>query len=80
MRNLSLLAAIAALSLAGGAAVAQEKPAKAAKEKKICKGEATSTSRIGKKTCRTKAEWDRMAGQEDLDDAASRLRGMTRGN
>lgn len=82
MRKLNLLAAIAMLSLAGGAAVAaDEKPAKPAKEKKICKGEAGSTSRIAKtKICRTKAEWAAMANQEDLDDAEGRLRGMTRGN
>lgn len=82
MRNLNLLAAIAAISLAGGAAVAaEEKPAKAPKEKKICKGEAGSTSRIAKKRiCRTQAEWASMSGQDDLDDAADRLSGMGRGN
>lgn len=79
MRKLSLLAAIAAISLAGGAAAAEPKPAKAPKEKKICKGEAGSTSRIPKKVCRTKAEWASMANQEDLDDASGRLRGMSRG-
>ncbi len=81
MRKLNLLAA-AALSLAGGIAVAaEEKPAKPAKEKKICKGDAGSTSRIAKsKVCRTKAEWDAMGNQEDLDDAAAKLRGMGRAN
>lgn len=81
MRKLNLLAAIAALSLAGGVAVAQEKPVKAPKEKRICKGETGSTSRIAKKKiCRTKAEWASMSNQEDLDDSAGRLRGMGRGN
>jgi hypothetical protein len=81
MRNLNLLAAIAAISLAGGAAVAKEKSPDAPKEKKICKGEAGSTSRIAKKkVCRTKAEWASMANQEDLDDAEGRIRGMSRGN
>lgn len=80
MRNLSLLAAIAALSLSGGAAVAQEKPAKPAKEKKICKGEQDSTSRIAKKKiCKTKAEWAQTSNQQNLDDAESKLRGMNRG-
>ena len=77
MRKLNLLAAVAVLSLAGGVAVAQEKPVKAPKEKKICKSDRTSTSRIPKKICRTQAEWDGRATQEDLDDAASRLRGMS---
>jgi hypothetical protein len=80
MRKLNLLAAIAVISLAGGTAVAEEKPVKAPKEKKICKGDAGSTSRIAKKkVCRTKAEWASMSNQEDLDDSAARLRGASRG-
>lgn len=83
MLKLNLLAAVAATLLIGGTAVAKdEKPEGAPKEKKICKGEAGSTSRIAKKRiCRTKAEWARMSTtQEDLDDAAGRLSGMSRGN
>ena len=84
MRKFTALAAVAATLLAGGAAVAKEKPAgtpKAAKEKKICKGQSTSYSRIPqKKVCRTQAEWDSLGNQEDLDDAEGRLRGMSRGN
>jgi hypothetical protein len=81
MRNFNMLAAIAAVLLAGAGAVAKEKPAEAPKEKLICKGETGSTSRIAKKkVCRTKAEWAQMSNQEDLDDAAARLRGMGRGN
>ncbi|MGA9582721.1 MAG: hypothetical protein WBR13_12215 [Allosphingosinicella sp.] len=81
MRKLNLLAAVAIISLAGGTAAADPQPAKAPKEKKICKGDRTSTSRIAKKrVCRTKAEWASMANQEDLDDAGGRLRGMSRGN
>ncbi|HYW17605.1 MAG TPA: hypothetical protein VE891_15810 [Allosphingosinicella sp.] len=81
MRKFNLLAAIAALSLTGGAAVAEEKAVKPAKERKICKGQAGSTSRIAKKRiCKTRAEWAETANQEDLEDAESRLRGMSRGN
>lgn len=81
MLVLNLLAAVAATLLVGGTAVAAEKPADAPKEKKICKGTTGSTSRIAKKrVCRTKAEWASMSNQEDLDDAAGRLRGMGRGN
>jgi uncharacterized membrane protein len=84
MRKFTALAAAAATLLAGSAAFANEKPAdapKAAKEKKICRGLTTSTSRIpAKKVCKTKAEWQQAGNQEDLDDAESRLRGMTRGN
>ena len=81
MRYLSLLAAVAALSIAGGSAVAQEKPAKPAKEKKICKGEQDSTSRIAKKRiCKTKAEWAEASNQQDMGDAENKLRGVNRGN
>jgi hypothetical protein len=79
MRNLNLLAAVAATLLAGGTAVAKdEAPASAPKEKKICKGDPTSTSRIPKRICRTKTEWDQMAGRGDVDDAERRLRGISR--
>lgn len=81
MGKLSLLAAVAVTLLAGGVAVAEEKPAKAPKEKKICKVTKTSSSRIAaKKVCRTAAEWAQAPSQEDLDDAEARLRGMSRGN
>jgi hypothetical protein len=81
MRKLNLLAAIAAVSLAGGAAVAaDERPAKAPKEKKICKGDVESNSRIARKrVCRTKAEWESMSKDDDVD-TAGRLRGIDRGN
>jgi hypothetical protein len=80
MRKLNLMAAVAATLLIGGTAVAKEKPEGApTKEKKICKGDAGSTSRIAKtKVCRTKAEWAQMSNQEDLDDSAGKLRGMSR--
>ncbi|HEX8125747.1 MAG TPA: hypothetical protein VF548_09220 [Allosphingosinicella sp.] len=58
MRKVSLLTAIAVVSLAGGTAVAGEATVKAPKEKKICKGEVNSNSRIAKtRVCRTAAEW-----------------------
>jgi uncharacterized protein HemX len=80
MRKLSLLAALAAL-LIGGVAVAKEKREQAPQQKKICKTTTTSSSRIpAKKVCRTEAEWAKASSQEELDDAAGRLRGMTRGN
>jgi hypothetical protein len=78
MLKLNLLAAVAATLLVGGTAVAQEKPAKPPKEKKICKADRMSTSRIPKKTCKTQAEWEGRAGQEALDDAADKLSGMGR--
>jgi hypothetical protein len=83
MLKLNLLAAIAATLLIGGTAVAKDETVKAPKEKKICRGQRTSTSRIpAKKVCRTQAEWNQASSntQEDLDDAAGRLRGMTRDN
>ncbi len=85
MLKFSAFAALAATSLmAGGVAVAKEKKADTpgvVKEKKICKGHATSYSRIPqKKVCRTQAEWDAMGGQSGLDEAEGKLRGISRGN
>lgn len=80
MRKLNLLAAVAATLLVGGTAVAKDgKPAGVSKEKKICKADPDSTSRIVKKVCRTKAEWDQSTGR-GLNEATNRLGGITRGN
>jgi hypothetical protein len=79
MRNLNLLAAVAATLLVGGTAVAMEdKPAGAPKEKKICKADEDSTSRITKKICRTRAEWDRRSNREAQNDANAKLRRIDR--
>lgn len=80
MRKLNLLAAVAATFMIGGAALAKEKADGAPKEKKICKVDRTSSTRIPKKICRTQAEWDQRTSQEALDDAAAALRGMGRNN
>jgi hypothetical protein len=76
MRKLSLLAAFAVTLTAGGPALAKEKGEGPRKEKKICKVDRESKSRIPKKTCLTQAEWDARTSQEGLDDAANKLRGM----
>jgi hypothetical protein len=84
MLKFSVLAAVAATTLMAGGVVAKDKKADTAgvvKEKKICKGHATSYSRIPqKKVCRTQAEWDAMGGQGGLDEAEGKLRGISRGN
>lgn len=81
MVKFSLLTAVAITFLAGGVAVAKEKVDGAPKEKKICKVTKKTSSRIpARKDCRTQAEWDAAGGQESLDDAEGRLRGMSRGN
>lgn len=81
MLKLNLLAAVAATFMVGGTATAAgEKPAKPPKEKKICKADRMSTSRIPKKICKTQAEWDGRSSQESLDDAADKLSGMGRNN
>lgn len=81
MGKSSLLAAVAIALMTGGAAVAKEKAKDEPREKKICKVSKTTSSRIAKKRdCRTQAEWDAAGGQESLDDAEGRLRGMSRGN
>ena len=78
MGKLSLLAAIALSLAAGGVAVAKEKAGGTPKDKKICKADRESKSRIPKKTCLTEAEWALKSAQDDLDDAASRLRAQGR--
>ena len=82
MRKLSLLVAFAVLLPAGGAAFAKEKAkGDAPRERKICKSVKTTSSRIAaKRICKTEAEWAQASSQEELDDAAGRLRGATRGN
>ena len=79
MIKVNLLAAAAAALLLGGTALAKdEKPAGAPKEKKICKGETSSTSRIAKtRICRTKAEWDELASQQS-ESTEAKLRGANR--
>jgi hypothetical protein len=83
MCKVSLLAAIAALSLAGGTAVAQTadgKPVNAPKEKKICKGDVNSNSRIAKtRVCRTAAEWAEQSNQ-NASENEDRVRQMGRSN
>jgi hypothetical protein len=79
MRRFTALAAVAAILTAGGAAVAGEKGAEtpaAVKEKKICKGEAHSATRIAKKRiCKTKAEWAQInGGSSDEGDRKPRAR------
>lgn len=78
MGKLSLLAAVALSLAAGGVAVAKEKGDGAPKEKKVCKVDRESKSRIPKKTCLTEAEWAQKSAQDDLDDAVSRLRAQGR--
>lgn len=81
MVKLSLLAACAFIFVAGQAAVAKEKVRDAPAEKKICKVTKTTSSRIAaKRICRTAAQWAQASNQEDLDDAAAKLRGISRGN
>lgn len=80
MLKMNLLAAVAATLLIGGTAIAGEKAAKPPKEKKICKADRMSTSRIPKKICKTQAEWEGRGSQEDLDDSADKLSGMGRNN
>jgi len=53
-----LLLAAALLMTSGVVSATPEKPEKAVKERKICKREVDTRSRMGnRKTCRTYAEW-----------------------
>lgn len=61
MRHFNVLAAIAATMLVGGIAGAKDKT-EAPREKKICRDDMASNSRIAvRRVCRTKAEWAELA-------------------
>ena len=67
MRFFNILAAVAATMAIGSMASAKDKPEQA-KEKKICKyQEPDSTSRLGKRICRTKAQWANGSDRGDRD-------------
>lgn len=77
MRDFKIMTACAAALMLGGVAVAKEKPANG--ERKICRVEMPAVGRIpAKKACRTQAEWDRLAMENERDatrilrDASSR--------
>jgi hypothetical protein len=72
MRSFNILAAVgAAMLMTGAAAVAKDKDKpEQPKEKKICRSEAKTTSRIAPpKVCHTQAEWDDMASNAQMDAA-----------
>lgn len=72
MRIINVLAAVAAVSLAGGVAVAKEK-ADAPKEKKICQVVESANGRIPeRRICKTKAEWQAAKTKQSGDSAAGR--------
>jgi hypothetical protein len=80
MRHFNILAAVAATMLMGGVAIAKDKPEGASKEKKICRTEGDSTSRIAaKRICRTKAEWEGRSSETQRD-AARAVDSMSRRN
>lgn len=57
------------LATAGAQTTETEAPAKAAKEKKICKtAEGETYSRVRKKVCRTAAEWENSRSKVDAGD------------
>jgi hypothetical protein len=67
MRHINILAAVAATVLLGGMAGAKDQP-QAPKEKKICRIQDDSTSRItAKRICRTKAEWEQGSDEAQRD-------------
>jgi len=79
MRALNLAVIGAALLLSGAGAAAKDKgQPEQVKEKKICKGESSSFSRLSKKVCKTKAEWDATSGQNNVEADEARLRLMSR--
>jgi hypothetical protein len=72
MRKLNLLAAIAAISMAGGVAVAKDKPV-APKGKKVCVVVEPAVGRIpAKRVCTVKAEGDTVAAKAKGAEAQGR--------
>ncbi|MCT8003691.1 hypothetical protein NZL82_17605 [Sphingomonas sanguinis] len=70
-----MLTTLLLLTLAGQQAESTP-PAPKPKEKRICRSEAPTGSRLGgRKVCHTREEWDMIAAdaRKDVDDAASRL-------
>ena len=67
-----------ALVATGTAALAQDAahpaPAEQVKEKKICRAEGSTGSIMTKRVCRTKAEWARIAEQNERDNQRFRDR------
>jgi hypothetical protein len=69
MRVINVLAAVAAISLAGGAAAAKDKPAENG-AKKICRTVMPAVGRIpAKKDCRSQAEWEAMSAESQRNAA-----------
>ena len=68
MRNFHLVALAAILVLPAAASAAAESSEKKDPERKICRPEPNSVSRIAKKICKTKAEWD-LENKASLDRA-----------
>ncbi len=68
-----MLTTLLLLALAGQQAEPTPPPAK---EKKVCRTEQATGSRLGaKRICKTRAEWDEIAAdaRKDVDNAAARL-------
>lgn len=77
MYSTRIIAALGGAMLLAGAAVAKDKPEEP-KEKKICKEEAQTNSRIpAKRICRTQEEWDAQtdASLRDLRNSTAGVRG-----
>lgn len=64
----------AALAAIGTAAVAQSASPEPATEKKICRAETSTGSIMAKRVCRTKAEWARIAEQNERENQRFRDR------
>lgn len=76
--SIRLFAAAAVTCLLSHAAIAQDagaaEPATPVKEKKICRAETATGSIMAKRVCRTKAEWARLAEQNERQNEAFRDR------
>ncbi|HEX8573965.1 MAG TPA: hypothetical protein VF759_14565 [Allosphingosinicella sp.] len=79
MRYINILAAVAATLAIGSTASAKDKPEQR-KEKKICKHEPSSTSRLGTRICKTKAQWDAQRNSGGSIEDNGKLQSMGRVN
>ena len=76
--SIRLFAAAAVMCLLSHTAIAQDAPAAdpaaPVKEKKICRAETATGSIMAKRVCRTKAEWARVAEQNERENQRFRDR------
>ena len=62
-----VIAALVAVPLLAGAPAAGATPAEGVSDKVVCKNKAKTGTRFPNKTCRTRAEWEKITAQNKRD-------------